>query len=103
MTPRSASSPVPLYRRMQYPPLGRATLGEVDDSYYYAASCNDCRHKVRLSLLRLRAELGPDYPLVEVRGRLKCGACGSRRIIVAYYTPAHAVTSLGTLFQEPFG
>lgn len=86
---------------MVYPTLGTATLGDVDDSYYYAASCNACHHKVRLSLLRLRAELGPNYPLVEVRSRLKCHVCGSRRIIVAYYTPAHAVTSLAPLFQEP--
>jgi hypothetical protein len=86
---------------MEYPTLGKATLGQVDDSYYYAASCNDCHHKVRLSLARLRAELGPDYPLVEVRTRLKCRECGSRHIIVAYYTPAHATTSLAPLFQEP--
>jgi ribosomal protein S27E len=88
---------------MDYPTLGTATLGQVDDSYYYAVSCNSCHHQVRLSLLALRAKLGPDYPLVKIRTRLTCTACGSRQIIVSYFTPAHAVTSLGSLFKEPFG
>lgn len=88
---------------MDYPTLDTAKLSQVDDSFYYAASCNSCHHSVRLSLVKLRADLGDDFLLADVRTRLKCCQCGSRRIIIAYYTPAHAVTSLGPLFKEPFG
>lgn len=86
---------------MEYPTLGAAKLSQVDNSYYYAASCNACGHKTRLSLLKLCAALGDDFPLVDVRTRLKCRQCGSRQIIIAYYTPAHAGTSLGPIFKEP--
>jgi hypothetical protein len=84
-----------------YIKLGEATLGQVDDSYYYGASCQECHHSQRLSLLRLRSALGEAYKLVDVRSRLKCSACGSRRFIIAYFTPAHRNATLERYFTEP--
>lgn len=87
---------------MKYPTLAEARLADVDDSFYYAATCNSCCRKKRISLLKLRSSLGEGYPLLDVRSHLRCSTCHSKNIIVSYYTPAHAETSLGTLFKEPF-
>jgi len=54
---------------MEYARLETAKLGEVDDSYYYGASCGKCNAS-RLCLLKLRAYLGDAFPLVKVRARL---------------------------------
>lgn len=75
---------------MDYPALGEATLGQLDDThYFYGACCQSCLRKRRLSLARLRTQLGDDFPLVDVRRRLKCATCGSRNIIVTFWTPVH--------------
>lgn len=73
-----------------HPRLEDAKLGELNDTdYYYGASCQSCLRKVRLSLARLRTQLGDDFPLVKVRTRLKCSTCQSKSIIVSFWTPVH--------------
>jgi hypothetical protein len=74
---------------MKYAELETATLAHVDDSYYYGAYCGKCKHHARLSLVKLRAKLGDDFPLRNVRQRLKCERCGSRHVVVTFLTPAH--------------
>jgi hypothetical protein len=76
---------------MDYPGLGEALLGQVDDSFYYAASRTSCKHHARLSLVRLRQKLGGDYRLADVRQRLRCRQCGSRDMTLGYFTPAQRV------------
>jgi hypothetical protein len=81
--------------------LETATLGQLDDSYYYGASCGSCHRSKRLSLVRLRSALGADYPLVELRKRLKCSTCGRKQLTVMFLAPGQAGTSLQNLFQLP--
>jgi hypothetical protein len=87
---------------MDYARLETAKLSDVDDSYYYAADCQSCLRSRRLSLARLRAALGDDYPLKDIRPRLKCATCGSKAMIITFLAPNQAVGNLAQLFsQEP--
>lgn len=86
---------------MSYARLETATLADVDDSYYYGAECRSCHHSSRLGLERLRSVLGPDYPLTQLRSRLKCRQCGSRQITISFLAPNQAVGDLARLFQQP--
>jgi hypothetical protein len=49
------------------PSLETALLKDVDDTYYFGANGQSCLHTSRLSLSKLRAHLGGDFPLVTVR------------------------------------
>ena len=80
--------------------LSTATLADVDDSYYFGADCRSCLRDVRLSLVRLRSPLGSDFPVANIRGRLKCSTCGSKQIIVTFLAPNHGGSSLAHLFNE---
>jgi hypothetical protein len=86
---------------MEYARLETATLGQVDDSYYYGASCSSCHRSKRLSLVRLRSLLGADFPLIELRKRLKCSTCGRKQLTIMFLAPGQAGTSLQHLFQRP--
>jgi hypothetical protein len=87
---------------MEYARLETAALAHVDDSYYYGAYCGKCKHFARLSLVNLRAKLGDDFPLIDVRERLRCQRCRSRHIIITFLTPAHRHTGdLARLFELP--
>ena len=77
-----------------------ARLGDVDDTYYFGVSCNGCLRSKRLSLVRLRASLGADYPIVELRRRLKCSTCRSRQIVISFLAPAQSVGNLAYLFEQ---
>lgn len=85
---------------MTYARYETAKLAEVDDTYYYGADCQSCLRSRRISLTRLRATLGDDFPLVNLRGRLKCATCGSRQITITFLSPAHAVGNLAQLFSQ---
>jgi hypothetical protein len=80
--------------------LETATLAQVDDSFYYGASCSSCHRSKRVSLVRMRSVLGDNFPLVEVRKRLKCSTCGNRQITVMFLAPNQGGTSLQHLFQK---
>lgn len=85
---------------VKYPKLEDALLKDVDQTYYYGASCGPCGHASRLDLNKLRAYLGPDFKLKDVRPRLKCEKCGNRQVIISYLTPDRK-SSLSHLFGQP--
>ena len=89
-----------LLRRMEYAKLETATLAHVDDSYYYGAFCRKCRHSARLSLTKLRAHLGDDFPLASVRDRLRCDRCRSRQVVITFLVPNQRCGNLAHLFGE---
>jgi hypothetical protein len=78
-----------------------AKLTDVDDRHYYGVSCQSCMRKARISLVRLRAVLGDDYPVVKVVSRLRCRTCRSKKVTVTFLAPNQAVGNLGYLFKEP--
>jgi hypothetical protein len=86
---------------MEYAAFDTAALAHVDDSYYLGAFCGQCKHHVRLSLVKLRARLGDDFPLIDVRERLRCGRCRSRHVIVTFLSPGHCTGDLRRLFELP--
>jgi len=85
---------------MDYARYETAKLAQVDDHYYFGADCQSCLRSRRLSLTRLRATLGDDFPVKDIRPRLKCTTCGSRRMTITFLAPNQAVGNLAQLFQE---
>ncbi len=84
---------------MEYAKLESACLAHVDDTYYYGAYCRSCGHHARLSLTKLRARLGDDYPLRNVREKLRCERCGGRRqIVITFLAPNQRSGTLVDLF-----
>lgn len=57
------------------------TLAEAVELIAYGASCNRCHETRRIDLAQLRDRLGPEFPVDDVRPRLRCSKCGNRRII----------------------
>ena len=92
--------PALLLSRMEYAKLETATLAHVDDSYYYGAYCRKCKHGSRLSLVKLRAHLGDNFPLIKVRERLRCDRCRSRQVVVTFLAPDRKTGTLARLFDE---
>ena len=85
---------------MEYAKLGTATLAHVDDSYYYGAYCRRCKHSARLSLVKLRAHLGDNFPLAKVRDRLRCERCGLREVVITFLAPNQRTSDVAYLFRE---
>ena len=85
---------------MEYAKLGTATLAHVDDSYYYGAYCRRCKHSARLSLVKLRAHLGDNFPLAKVRDRLRCERCGLREVVITFLAPNQRTGNVAYLFRE---
>ena len=85
---------------MEYAKLGTATLAHVDDSYYYGAYCRRCKHSARLSLVKLRAHLGENFPLAKVRERLRCERCGLREVVITFLAPNQRTGNVAYLFRE---
>jgi hypothetical protein len=85
---------------MEFAKLETAALAHVDDSYYYSAYCGKCRHSARLSLEKLRAHLGDDFPLRDVRARLRCNRCRSRHVVVTFLAPDQRTGNLAYLFGD---
>jgi hypothetical protein len=86
---------------MNFATLQTAALAHVDDSYYFGAYCGKCRHAARLSLVKLRARLGDDFPLRDVRAKLRCRRCRSRHIVVTFLGPHQRSGSLVRFFELP--
>jgi hypothetical protein len=84
---------------MEYAKLETATLAHVDDRYYYAAYCRKCKHAARLSLVKLRAALGDNFPVSRVRLRLRCERCKSRAVVITFLAPDQRGGNLAQLFQ----
>lgn len=72
---------------MEQAKLERDTLAHVDERYYYGAFCRKCKHRSRLSLIKLRDHLGPNFRLARIAERLICERCGSRAIAVTFLSP----------------
>jgi hypothetical protein len=85
---------------MEYAKLATATLAHVDDSYYYGAYCRRCKHSARLSLVKLRAHLGDNFPLAKVRDRLRCERCGLREVVITFLAPNQRTGNVAYLFRE---
>jgi len=85
---------------MEYAKLDTATLAHVDDSYYYGAYCRRCKHFARLSLVKLRAHLGENFPLTKVRDRLRCERCGLREVVITFLAPNQRTGNVAYLFRE---
>ena len=86
--------------RMEYARLETALLKDVTDDYYYGCHCTSCLHTARLSLSKLRAHLGGDYPLVKIRERLKCQICSSRKVTITFLGPHQKGGNLHHLFDK---
>ena len=85
---------------MEYAKLDTATLAHVDDSYYYGAYCRRCKHSARLSLVKLRAHLGENFPLAKVRDRLRCERCRLREVVITFLAPNQRTGNVAYLFRE---
>jgi hypothetical protein len=87
---------------MEYAKLETAALAHVDNSYYYGAYCRKCKHSARLSLVKLRAHLGDNFPLAKVKERLRCERCSSRHVVITFLVPNQRGGNLAYLFHaEP--
>lgn len=85
---------------MDYARYETAKLADLTDAYYFGVHCPSCLRSARLSLERLRAILGDDFPTINIRKRLKCSVCGSKAIIITFLAPNQAVGDLARLFQQ---
>jgi len=87
---------------MEYAGLETATLKDVTDEYYYGCACQSCLHTARLSLSKIRRDLGDNYPLIKIRERLKCQICSSRQVTITFLGPHQKGGNLHYLFaKEP--
>jgi hypothetical protein len=82
-----------------YARLETGTLKDITDDYYYGCHCSKCEHGARLSLSKLRAHLGEDFPLRNIRKRLKCESCGSRKVTIVFLAPNQKSGGLHQLFK----
>lgn len=55
---------------------------EAADLIYYGASCETCCETRRIDLLKIRDQLGPDVLVQDIRKRLRCRKCGTRKVII---------------------
>jgi hypothetical protein len=85
---------------MEYARLETALLRDVDETFYYGAECRQCGHCARLSLLKLRAHFGDDYPLAKVRKRLRCEKCGAREVVITFLAANQRTGNLAQLFDR---
>jgi hypothetical protein len=58
------------------------TLSEAAGELLYGATCERCKETRRIDLAKLRDRLGPDVLVQDIRKRLRCRKCGSRKVIV---------------------
>ncbi len=88
------------YAKLETAKLETATLARVDDRYYYGAYCRKCKHSARLSLVKLRASLGDNFPVSRIRERLRCERCKSRAVVITFLAPDQRGGNVARLFQE---
>ena len=87
---------------IKHPTLETACLAQITKEFYLGAYCRKCKHSARLNTDRLRAKLGGDYPVRELRERLKCDWCGDKRqIVVTFLAPNERAGNLVHLFDRP--
>src|SRR5262245_39554264 len=64
-------------------PLAYMTLGQAWPQLIYVAECAPCHQRRRIDLRAMAVRLGADFPLRDLRMRLRCSACGSRQVTIA--------------------
>lgn len=89
-----------LSKSITYATLETGTLKEVTDDYYYSCSCQSCLHTARLSLSKLRAHLGADFPATKIRERLTCQICSSRKVTITFLGPHQKGGNLHPIFDQ---
>ena len=68
---------------------GAKVLGDVlVERLYLRAACRACSHRASLSSVELAQRLGYDFPLPDLKGRLRCSKCGKRQVDVTAVEPA---------------
>jgi hypothetical protein len=71
------------------------TLAEAVELIAYGASCNRCQETRRVDLARLRDRLGPRFLVGDIRPRLRCSKCGTRKVIaVTLWTSATSTAAI---------
>jgi hypothetical protein len=85
---------------MEYAKLETAALAHVDDTYFYGAYCRKCKHAARLSLEKLREQLGDNFPLRKVKDHLRCERCSSRQIVITFLAPNQRTGNVVHLFRQ---
>jgi hypothetical protein len=63
-------------------PAEQLTLAEASDLIHYGASCNRCHETRRIDLAKLAERLGPHFMVGDIRRRLRCSKCGTRKVII---------------------
>jgi hypothetical protein len=58
--------------------IGLFILEDLSDKYRLYGVCNACHRMDRLNLFSLVTRLGSDFPIGQVKTRLKCGECRSK-------------------------
>jgi hypothetical protein len=78
------------------------TLAEAVDRIYYGASFERCKETRRVDLASVRDRIGASVLVRDVRPRLRCRSCGSRKIIVTtlWQTATASASMLLTLLSE---
>jgi hypothetical protein len=68
---------------------GAKVLGDVlVERLYLRAACRACSHRASLSSVELAQRLGYDFPLPDLKARLRCSKCGKRQVDVTAVEPA---------------
>ena len=68
---------------------GAKVLGDVlVERLYLRAICRNCSHRASLSSVELAQRLGYDFPLPDLKDRLRCSKCGKRQVDVTAVEPA---------------
>lgn len=71
------------------------TLADAVELIVYGASCNRCHETRRIDLVQLRDRLGPQFLLDDIRPRLRCSKCGTRKVItVTLWTSATSTATM---------
>jgi hypothetical protein len=58
------------------------TLAEAVEQIVYGANCTVCHEVRRIDLQAMLQKLGADFRLGDLRPRLRCAKCGSKKVIV---------------------
>lgn len=56
-------------------------LGKAAKEQVYLIECTACKHKAQIDLVAMAAELGESFPLKDLRPRLRCAKCKSKKTI----------------------
>ncbi|WP_181175714.1 hypothetical protein [Mesorhizobium sp. B2-3-4] len=69
----------------------------IDGNMQLTAYCHACNHSKVLSLEKLKRRFGPDTPAMadDIKPKLKCEKCGSKKVGLIYAPDADKVSGMG--------